>query len=160
MEEMGRAQRRIAEPAAPPEFEFGLPGVSVRRDGPAVVATFEEGLFSEGDSLRVEARQLLTALGRALEPQAGEIAISAIGHSDDLTPRGDSAFRDNAALGLSRAFAVVEHLRATTTLPAEVFQLQSAGARNPPFPNDSPANRARNRTAVLRISKASAVGRP
>lgn len=153
-----RARGGTAEPAAAPDFRLDLPGVSVRHDGPVVVATFEEGLFSEGDRLGPRARELLTSVGHRLEPQAGEIAVHVIGYSDDLTPWANSAFRDNAALGLSRALAVVEHLRASTTLPAEVFHVRTAGARSPPYPNDSPANRARNRTAVLRITKAPATG--
>lgn len=154
--ESNRARERTAEPAAAPDLRLDLPGVTVRHDGPVVVATFEEGLFSEGDRLGSRARELLTSVGRRLELQAGEIAVHVIGYSDDLTPWAESDFRDNAALGLSRALAVVEHLRASTTLPAEVFHVRTGGARSPPYPNNSPANRARNRTVVLRITKAPA----
>jgi hypothetical protein len=52
---------------------------------------------------------------------------------------------------MMRAWQVFVHLRKSARLPPEIFSLKSYGARRTPFPNDSPANRARNETVVIRI---------
>ena len=146
--------RNVAATDAPEDLRLEVGGVSQRADGDALVLSFEDGLFQRGGAaLSVKARDELSALGRQLEPYAGKVSVAVIGHTDDAAPRAGGQFRDNAALALARAVAVIEHLRATSRLPAEMFSAHGLGAASAPYPLDTPANRARNRTAVIRISR-------
>ncbi len=129
-------------------------GVLVRREPDAVAVIFEAGLFARGKALKPEAAGRLTGFGRKLEPYVGKIAVEVIGYTDDRPLPAGGRYRDNFALGLGRAVAVVEHLRATSDLPARLFQVRSAGESQAPYANDTPENRLRNRTVVIRISTA------
>ncbi|HSL81269.1 MAG TPA: tetratricopeptide repeat protein, partial [Thermoanaerobaculia bacterium] len=83
IEQLAPAANPAGTAAAPPELRLDLPGVTLRPDGPALVATFDDGLFGGGDRLGTRGRELLTALGRALEPHARTITVSVTGHADD-----------------------------------------------------------------------------
>ncbi len=103
--------------------------------------------------LKPEARDLLAALGRQLEPYVGQISVCVIGHTDDVPAPAGSVYRDNAGLAMARALAVVEHLRASASLPASMFSIRGLGEAAAPYPNDAPDGRARNRTVVIRIER-------
>jgi flagellar motor protein MotB len=128
--------------------------VSLKPEGTESVVTFDVGLFSHGTNLNADAKSTLTALGRQLESHVGRINVSVVGHTDDVPLLLGQTYRDNVALGLARAMAVVNHLRATTNLPSNLFSISSFGESLPPYPNDTPDNRLRNRTVVIRISAA------
>jgi len=140
-------------PSAPsaPNVTIQLSGTTVRTEQNALVVLFDEGLFRYGADLKPEAKALLSKLGNRLRPHATNISIRVVGHTDDLpAPRG-WIYRDDIALGMARAVTVAEYLRNNAGLPAGMFLLQSAGESEPPYPNDTPANRLRNRTVVIRI---------
>lgn len=130
-----------------------LSGAVTRQEGDATVVLFEDGLFAAGAALTPAAERILDQLAANLRNQWGAVAIT--GHTDDLPVRPGSLFRDNVSLGFARAVAVAERLRTVAGLDAGTLQLRSLGAHQPPFPNDSPEGRQRNRTVVIRISPGS-----
>jgi type VI secretion system protein ImpK len=136
----------------PPDVTLKIPGVSLRTEGDEIIVIFDSGLFARGTALNPEAKALLTELGHELEPYVGRIALRVIGHTDDVPMPAEREYRDNIALSLARAVAVVEQLRATSRLPAVMFSTSGLGERLAPYVNDTPENRARNRTVVIRIS--------
>ena len=126
-------------------------GISLQPVGHMLVVTFESGLFSRSTSLTPDAKHVLSALGWHLQPSIGRVAVHVIGHTDDQPLPGRNSYRDNEALGLARAVAVVEHMRTTAQLPGTMFSIGSLGASQTPYPNDTSSNRARNRTVVLQV---------
>jgi flagellar motor protein MotB len=136
----------------PPKLSLAAPGISLRTEGNELVTIFDAGLFYRGIVLRPEARTLLTAFGRELAPHVGSISVSVIGHTNNVPMPMGGAYRDNTALGMARAIAVVEHLRVTAGLPSTVFSVRSLGESQAPYPSDTPENRSRNRTVVIRIT--------
>lgn len=82
--------------------------------------------------------------------KSGEIGNTVcIGHTDDV---GSS--ESNERLGLRRAEAVVEYLRAAG-VPAEKLSARSMGETCPVAPNDSPVDRALNRRVSLDFERIS-----
>lgn len=129
------------------------PDVDARVDEREIVVTFRRGLFSRGTELRAPAGALLARLGRRLEPFARQIRITVIGYTDSLRPGAGGAYADNVSLGSARATTVAEFMRTRAGLPSGIFTVRSAGTGpSPPYSNDLPKHRARNRTAVVAIS--------
>ena len=60
-----------------------------------------------------------------------------------------------AGLRMQRALAVVKFLRAQTALPGNLFQVLSPGDKAAPYPNDTAANRAKNKTVVIQATLSS-----
>ncbi len=136
----------------PPELKLEIAGVDVNTQPGLIEVRFDSGLFEYGTMLTSQAEQLLTILGLQLEPYVGRITIAVIGCTDDLPVRGAPQYLDNIGLGRRRAGVVIDYLRATSRLPDAMFTIQSSTGLPSPYANDSAANRAGNRTAVLRIS--------
>jgi flagellar motor protein MotB len=134
-----------------PRIAIDLSSATVKTQENAVVVFFEEGLFLSLADLKPEAGALLSELGKQLQPHTSNISIRVVGHTDDIPVPRSWIYRDNTALGMARAVAVAEFLRNSARLPADLFLLQSAGESKAPYPNDTPANRLRNRTVVIRI---------
>ncbi len=150
MEKLLAAQESIlaslSATPAPLDLSISLPGVQAAPQGAGIQVTFTDGLFLYESALSPQGAALLTRLGQQLEPHAARIHIAVTGYVDDSE---DSAYFD---LGLLRALRVFDHLTASTQLPPEVFSLQPQAAQPAPYPNDSPENRARNRTVTLLIT--------
>lgn len=142
----------IAKSKTPPAIKIDIPGIQQSVEGNTIVLIFEKGLFNGGsDRLRSDALPLLSSLVRQLKAHAGEIFIRVIGHTDNTPLPQWSPYNDNESLGLARAVAVIEHLRASAQLPSRLFIAATAGESLPPYDNDSQENRVRNRTVVIRI---------
>jgi flagellar motor protein MotB len=80
------------------------------------------------------------------------LRIEVIGCADD-----DRAFRSRTArfeesLALERASAVVDYFIDLGLIAPKRLVALSSGGANRPFPSDTVQNRAKNRTAVLRLS--------
>jgi flagellar motor protein MotB len=129
-----------------------------RQEGDATVVLFEDGLFGSGAVLKPAAQRILGDLAAAIKSESGAVVIAVTGHTDDLPLRPGAPFSDDVALGFARATAVAERLRRAADLDAHALLLRSLGSRGPPFPNDSPEGRLRNRTVVIRVSYRSAPG--
>ena len=129
-----------------------VPGAKVKSEGDVRIVTFESGIFLGGVRLSPGGRRMLDGLGKQLAPYGKRLTVTVIGCTDNVPINVGGRFENNQDLGLARANEVARHLQQAAGLPASVFQTVSYGERWSPYPNNTPQNRAKNRTAVLRIS--------
>jgi flagellar motor protein MotB len=141
-----------AEPMAEPRHRLEAPGAAVAADASGFTVTFRKGLFSSGRHLSDEARANLRALGRELSGFGPGVRVTVVGCTDNVPVKRQQSYKDNQALGLIRAAEVSRVLQASSGLPASVFKTVSYGTKWAPYPNNTAENRARNRTAVIRIA--------
>lgn len=104
-----------------------------------------------GAVLTPEGAAALSELGRRLAPHAGQISTEVVGHTEDAVVSSGGRYQDNADLALGRALAAAQRLSAASGIPLQGFALSSAGRTDPPFPNSTSDDRARNRTVTLTI---------
>lgn len=145
-------QQKVRPAAAAKFVELGGKGMVVTAEGSEKVIVFESGIFASGAKLSREGEDLLSKVGRQLAPRAENISVTVIGCTDNVPVSGKREYKDNKALGLMRAAAALQVLQSSSGIPAAAFKTVSHGAEWSPFPNDTAKNRARNRTAVLRIA--------
>jgi len=128
-----------------------LAGMAVTSEGPAIVIVFNSGLFEKAAELTPQSKVMLSCLGQLLKSHEKALTVRITGCTDDIPLRPGAAYIDNVALGFARANAVADYLRTVPGLPAYMFLLRSTGDMTAPYPNDTPVNRRKNRTAVLRV---------
>jgi flagellar motor protein MotB len=132
------------------------PGVRITSSADTRTVVFESGVFIKYTEIALAARDSLRALAAQAKPGMGRLVLEIEGHTDSTQLMGHPAYADNRALGQSRAEAVMAFLRDDCGLPAASLVAVSAGDERPPFPNDTPDDRSRNRTVVLRFKPAQA----
>ncbi|MFH1861767.1 MAG: hypothetical protein ABH878_03045, partial [bacterium] len=133
-------------------INLNIPGITQKTVSDRMSLCFDEGLFKGGtDQLKPQAATILETLGGKLA-QLGSIHVAVIGCTDDLPLPEGSHFRNNEVLGWARALAAMEQLKESSHLPVSTFSLHCRTALQAPYPNDSPENRACNRTVILQIS--------
>jgi outer membrane protein TolC len=114
----------------------------------------DDMLFAYGESTLTE------AMGRTLLDLTKNLnsrtiaGIRVIGHtdSDRLSAEKVLLYRDNVGLGLARARAVAATLAEQLDIDADSIDVSSMGAASPVAPNDSSANRDKNRRVEIIIS--------
>jgi type VI secretion system protein ImpK len=94
-----------------------------------------------------ELAPLMGRLAKALDRAPGTIVVT--GHADATPARRGS----NQALSLARARAVAAMLAGALADPRRV-RAEGRGEAEPVAPNDSAANRAKNRRVVIELRKA------
>ena len=130
------------------DIEAGM--VEIDTEGQRIVIRIRErGSFPSGAAdLMTDFQPVLARIGAVLSTTHGKIIIA--GHTDDV-PISTARFRSNWELAASRAVSVVDHLTHITDIPAERFMIESYAETVPLVPNDSAANRARNRRVEIVI---------
>lgn len=131
----------------------GRSGLRTTDEHGAVAITFDEGLFASGSDAPTRAgAATLKSLARviAAEPHALEVMVE--GFTDAKPPPRDR-WSDNWSLAFSRAHAAVRLMRPESGTRVS-WSAKSAGDQNTPYPNETEADRARNRTVVLHVSAA------
>jgi len=135
-----------------PNLAFALLGVRTKIYGNSILLTFDDGLFLRGTGFKPDAKSRLQAVARALAQVSTPLRIDVIGCADDdrVFKRWTARFEES--LALERASAVVNYfIELGLFAPKRLAALSSRGTDRP-FPSDTVQNRAKNRTAVLRIS--------
>lgn len=132
-----------------PDIERGL--VSVNETAERATITLQgDGVFATGSAhVEQNVESLLDRIGDAVKLVPGKVIV--IGHTDNVGVRKSSRFSSNWALSKARADSV-RKLLATRGIPdhsADRFLIEGLGATEPLAPNDSPANRARNRRVEI-----------
>ena len=129
-------------------------GVFARYEGDIGVVTFEDGLFaSKLDTIGPKEEKRLERVGEVLQRQETPVKVLVEGHTDDIPLQpGITRWPDNWSLGLNRANTVLSFLRRKIDSGKVRLMACSAGEINPPFPNDSTANRHKNRTVLLYLT--------
>jgi type VI secretion system protein ImpK len=107
-----------------------------------------DGLFASGKTkVSADYMGLLQRIARALAKVPGQVLVT--GHTDNV-PIRTLRFPSNWHLSRARAQAVVNML-AEAAGPAERYQFEGRGEREPLVPNDSAANRAINRRVEITL---------
>ena len=130
--------------------------VDVRLDGRGLVISLHEaGAFATASAdLTTAASDLIATVGLAILDIDNIVRVE--GHTDDV-PIFTSRYQSNWELSTARATSVVTFLVAEMQIPAERFAIAGYGEFRPLAPNDSDANRARNRRVdIVVLSSATA----
>jgi flagellar motor protein MotB len=146
-----RAQHAAAKPTPVAWPKIMIEGVKMRPGKDACSILFDAGVFTRLTTPSPAAKAQLLKIANILRPQISRFQITVEGHTDDQPLRPTAAYDGNYALGLARAEAIREWLITKGELPGHAIRAMSSGGRTPPYPNDSPANRVRNRTVVLKL---------
>jgi flagellar motor protein MotB len=126
--------------------------VSLVQEGDRLKVQFREGLFRGGsDQLVPEAESRLRALASALESNCRGCRVLIEGVADSTPLPRRSRWGTNSALGLARAGKASAVMRSANPSTQLDWLAITSGQLRPPFPNDTPENRGRNRTVVLLI---------
>ena len=138
--------------AAPPLQGIEIEGIEVlSQDADALSLRFNEGIFSSLDTLSTDGRQLLDALARQLPRELAGWKLIIEGHTDDIPLRSTSRFADNEELAKARAEATAQHFKQRAGFPESAIDARPGTTA--PFPNDSTANRTRNRTVTIEVKR-------
>ncbi|MES9901531.1 MAG: type IVB secretion system protein IcmH/DotU [Sedimenticola sp.] len=114
--------------------------------GQEIVRIQGDQLFRSGKvSIERAHHALLERLGNALDLTAGQILV--IGHSDNI-PIRSLRFNSNWDLSRARAVSVVDVLTQKIQAPTRLIP-EGLADTEPLVPNDSPANRAKNRRVEI-----------
>lgn len=137
---------RLAALLAP---EIRQERVAVRSDaGRSVVTLRGDGLFAPGSATVLAGHEpLLARIAQALAAVPGPVLVT--GHSDNV-PIVSARFPSNWHLSQERARAVVRLLQAQG-VAADRLRAEGRADAEPIAPNDSPANRARNRRVEIAL---------
>ena len=91
-------------------LSFSVPGVVQSSSGATTVLRFQSGLFSQTVLLTSAGKETLAAVARQIEPHWRQLALTVVGHTDDLPIVRTGRFQDNEALAIARADAVIRYL--------------------------------------------------
>lgn len=149
---------KVAVPAGPApvrvsgflaaEIQQGL--VSVRETADRSIITLRgDGVFASGSAeVSSNFEPLLALIGDALNTVPGEVVV--VGHTDNVRPSLSSRLSSNVDLSNARA-KTVARLLADKAGPLTRYRSEGRGETEPVVPNDSPANRARNRRVDITV---------
>lgn len=150
-------EQRVVPPAPKPrlakflEKEIAEKLVAVREtDRESVVTILGDGLFAPGSAAVSPAFEpLLLRIGDGLNATPGRVLVT--GHTDNV-PIRTARFPSNWHLSQERASSVVQIL-ATKVTPSRMTA-EGRGESEPVAPNDTAANRARNRRVEITLAVA------
>jgi outer membrane protein OmpA-like peptidoglycan-associated protein len=122
--------------------------------GGKMVFVFEKPVFVSADYLSKEGLAAVRELARRLARLDKAASIEIVGHTDDERITNPNAkFTSNEALAKARAQRVEEHFVSLLSGRKALAVSSRAGAvGEAPYPNDSDANRKRNRTVSIFVS--------
>jgi chemotaxis protein MotB len=130
------------------EVEQGLLDVEPQ-PGKTVIRIQEKGSFPSGSAdLILPFEPVMKKISDVVAGTQGGIVVS--GHTDDL-PISTLRFRSNWDLSSGRAVTVVHHLLRYNAIDHSRILVQGHADSRPLVPNDSPANRARNRRVEITV---------
>lgn len=142
--------------SAPPEGLLSAlrrnTSVTFRQEAGRITVQFREGLFRGGaDRLVPAAPEQLRVLAATLEQECRGCRVLIEGVTDASPLPRRSRWSDNSALGLARASKAAALMRPAGATSQVEWLAATSGQSRPPYANDTPENRRRNRTVVLHI---------
>ena len=115
------------------------------------IQILQAGSFSAGSAdLKDSFNEVAERIRGAIKGITGAISIT--GHTDD-SPISTQRFRSNWELSSARAYSVMHALFKGQELDETRFVLRGLAETRPRVPNDSPANRAKNRRVEIVIDQ-------
>lgn len=151
IDDVANSQQRSASELAE---DLDGPGTTVTRQDDALLITFDDGLFAadgQDTTLTAEGRDALEDVATRLRKAAVAGPVVVTGHTDDTPLSSASPYSDRVNLGYARAQTAAEEIAGASSISLDSIGIRSRGTTDPPFPNDSAANRARNNTVTLLI---------
>ena len=129
------------------EIQQTVAGAEITRVGEGLVVTFESGLLFDFDSdqLREASKENLDNLAKSLS-KFGDSKLLLVGHTDD---KGTETY--NLDLSRRRAAAVASYL-ISRGVPSARIATSGRGESEPIAPNDTDANRQKNRRVEVAIT--------
>ena len=124
------------------------PEITVIQTPKGLFITLSDGiLFESGMSeLRPEGYPVLNKIIQAV--QNNQFAVRIEGHTDNVSIRS-GRFPSNWDLSIARAVHVVKYFIDTGKIAPQRFSAVGYGESKPLYPNDSPANRGKNRRVEI-----------
>jgi chemotaxis protein MotB len=141
----------VRSPATKPWPRVSGTGITQRANGNELAITFREPVFASLARLGEQGQTDLSQVAKQIKGSLKAFSLVVEGHTDNEPVRGIGGYADNYALGKARAEAARDYLVDTCGLPTDRIRTISVGETNPPFPNDTPENKRRNRTVVLKL---------
>ncbi len=112
-----------------------------------IIRVREKASFGSGRAeLKESFRPILAKVAKILEGSEGKIIVA--GHTDNI-PIHTERFRSNWELSSARAVSVAHEMMRATDIPSNRFLIQGFADTEPMVPNDTPANRAKNRRVEI-----------
>lgn len=132
--------------------EIGAGVLTVAPRGGEIVVTIDNALLFRpgGADLRPEFAPVAGRIAAMLDAEAGPVTI--VGHTDNVQPGRDSAFRSNEELSVARAQAVGRVIAATMRDPSRLA-VDGRGDVEPVADNATPEGRAANRRVDIVLSR-------
>jgi flagellar motor protein MotB len=150
-----RDEKENATPGAMPQKKqlpsLDIAGIEIREENGGKLLVFEEPLFRKREELSETGKLLLTALIEELKPFAAGIKLVITGHTDSDALPPNSPFKDNKELGMARAEAATQFIKKIAGETIFSIVATTAGAEKPPYPENTPENKAKNRTVTILI---------
>lgn len=142
---------RISSELATYAQELGVTGdisVNMTMEG-IIISLSEELTFEPGQvGLRPDVEKVLDKVVELLEPIDNKVRVE--GHTDNI-PTNNPLYPTNWELSVLRAVSVVRYLTETGKLAPDRMQAAGSAEFEPVAPNDTRANRARNRRVDIII---------
>lgn len=147
-----QAKEEAVEFAAALAQEIGEGSVEVETDGKKIIIRIKEkGSFDSGSAeLKFESIPVLAKIRDVLLNVQGNVAIE--GHSDNI-PYAGRRFESNWDLSVARALAVAHELFADPRIDQTRFKVLGLADTKPLVPNDTRANRVKNRRVEIIVQK-------
>jgi len=143
-----------AAPAVRPWPAIRVDGVRITAEADSFTMVFDRGFFASMAKPSRWGRDRLEAIAEQIGPHISYFRLHIEGHTDNQPIRKSKQYRNNEALALDRAQVVAEILATEYGFPTDSMRATSVGNAAPPYPNNTSANRKRNRTVVLKLSRA------
>jgi len=126
-----------------------IDGIQIAREEDGARLIFDAPVFRYQDFIDPTAKDRLLKLGQQLADAPEETWLVITGHTDNDPVSSGGAYVDNYQIGMARAIAVTDFLVRNAGLPRGRVVATSAGENQPPFSNDSPSEKRKNRTVTL-----------
>ncbi len=132
------------------EIKQGL--VTVETDGLRIIIRInEKGSFPSGSAiLKAGFDPVMDKITAAVKRAKGRVVIA--GHTDNI-PMSSDLYRSNWELSASRAVTVAQYMLAKKGMDPKRIVVEGLADTHPLVPNNSPANRAKNRRVEIIIQQ-------
>lgn len=131
-------------------------GVEVRNESGIPRVVFTDPVFSSLTTIDPAQKARIDQVLRLVMQTNPSAVLSVIGHTDNDPIRPSSVYRSNLYLSELRAQEVVKYINGTGLISAGQVRSLGVGADEPPFPNNTPASKTKNRTVTIEILQPSA----
>ncbi len=130
---------------------FDVAGIKVIDKESGKLLIFEEPLFKKRAELSEVGIRLLAAFAEEVKPFVSELKFEIIGHTDSDPLPPTSPFKNNKELSMMRADVAAQFIKKAIGGGNLNITVMGSGSENPPYPEDTPENKARNRTVSISV---------